>query len=81
MVTFLATVDYLDTVTAHHSWMTFNFTYWFGVIDFTARNAECFVGIVSIVFAEGRVYVIVCFLRNNGINWVIIYRLVDLSLF
>ena len=77
MVTFFATVDYLDTVTADHSWMTFNFTYWFGVIDFTARNAECLVCIVSIVVF----YDIVCFLRNNGINWVIIYRLVDLSLF
>ena len=57
--------------------MTFNFTYWLGIIDFAARNAECFVGIVSIVV----IYVIVCFLGNNGINWVIIYRLVDLSLF
>ena len=81
MVTFFTTVGYFNTVTAYHSWMTFDFTYWLGIIDFAARNTECFVGIVSIVFAEGRVYVIVCFLGNNGINWVIIYRLVDLSLF
>ena len=77
MVTFFTTVDYLDTVTAHHSWMTFNFTYRFGVINFTACNTERLVCIICLVV----IYVIVCFLGNNGINWVIIYRLVDLSLF
>ena len=81
MVTFFATVDYLNTVTADNSWMTFNFTYWLRIIYFTTSNTECFVGIIVFVFAEGRVYVIVCFLENNGINRVIIYRLVDLSLF
>ena len=81
MIAFFATIYYFDTTTTYHSFSTFNFTYWLCIIDFTARNTECFVGIVSIVFAEGRVYVIVCFLGNNGINWVIIYRLVDLSLF
>ena len=75
MVTFFATVGYFNTVTAYHSWMTFDFPYWLGIIDFTASNAEGLVCIVSIVVG------IVCFLGNNGINWVIIYRLVDLSLF